>query len=81
MLLLKTSTLLYRRIFPLRPFRIAVIVMETLLVSFTIGAFFSTLLQCVPIEAAWDLCAVFFIGGMYGPLSPTRTLDCARRMD
>lgn len=49
-----SAILLYLRIFVTRNFRIACFVVLAIIVSWSIGAIFATIFQCVPIEGAWN---------------------------
>ena len=49
-----SAMLLYLRIFPTKGFRIACFVVMGIVVSWSIGAIFATILQCIPVEGAWN---------------------------
>ena len=44
----------YLRIFPTRSFRIACFVVMAIVVSWSLGAIFATIFQCIPIAASWN---------------------------
>ena len=74
--------LLYRRIFRLRPFKLAVSVVGVLTVAWWLAAVLVELFQCRPVRAAWDIRlestshCVNFQAYYYGIAGSNLTLDC-----